>query len=139
MSGGRDCMNCGHNKKGGCIEFFSGRCKNYESWIPENWSENHIVDVNKKVNTRERYLAFKAEADEHFGGLNKAITDHVEGLEEIRKIDNQIITNLHDENMKLKNQIKNFNDNFCEACQQVEDCIQPCEYKKSLNEITGEN
>ena len=135
MTEEKSCMNCENQKsKGGCLEFFSGRCKNYESWVPYNI----IVDANRKLNTRERYLAFKSEADEHFGGLNKAITDHVEGLEEIRKIDNQIITNLHDENMKLKNQIKNFNDNFCEACQQVEDCIAPCEYKKSLNEIIGE-
>jgi uncharacterized tellurite resistance protein B-like protein len=70
-----------------------------------NDRKNQIVDANKKPNARERYLAFKAIADEHFGGLDKSITDHIEGLEEIRRADNKIITNLYNEITELKRKL----------------------------------
>lgn len=66
---------------------------------------SHIVDTNKKPNARERYLAFKSVADEHFGGLDKSITEYIEGLEEVRKLDNQIITNMNNEIIELRQQL----------------------------------
>lgn len=70
-----------------------------------NDRNKQIVDANKKPNQRERYLAFKSIADEHFGGLDKSITEYIEGLEDTRRLDNKIITNLYNEITELKRKL----------------------------------